>query len=151
MTQANGWSLFAFKVFTDRLSALKAEVERLREKDPDGYKSHPTTKLLAVVYEAITQRVPSNPDAPEFRLGKTLGREYTAWRRVKHGLPPRYRLFFRFGTKPLRIIVYAWLNDEATLRKEGAKTDVYAVFRRMIERGEVPSSIDELVRVSRPL
>ena len=38
----------------------------------------------------------------------------------------------------------AWLNDEATLRKAGAKTDVYAVFQRMLRRGEVPSGIEEL-------
>jgi len=30
------------------------------------------------------------------------------------------------------------------LRKAGAKTDVYAVFQRMLTRGEVPSDIKEL-------
>jgi toxin YhaV len=55
-------------------------------------------------------------------------------------------LFYRFSSKPVRIIVHAWLNDEATLRKEGAKTDVYAVFQRMLARGEVPSDIAELMK-----
>jgi toxin YhaV len=68
------------------------------------------------------------------------------WRRVERGLPPRYRLFFRFSSQPVRIILYAWLNDEATLRKAGAKTDLYAVFQRMLRRGEVPSDIEELKR-----
>lgn len=46
------------------------------------------------------------------------------------------------------VIVYAWLNDDRTLRKQGVRSDVYAVFRRMLERGEVPSSIDDLLRAS---
>jgi toxin YhaV len=82
------------------------------------------------------------------RLGHTLGKTYAHWRRVKKGLPARYRLFFRFGSQPIRIIVYAWLNDEFTLRKTGAKTDVYAAFRRMLSRGEVPTSLEELIRHS---
>jgi len=44
------------------------------------------------------------------------------------------------------VIVYAWLNDEATLRKAGAKTHVYAAFQRMLARGEVPSDIDALTK-----
>lgn len=44
------------------------------------------------------------------------------------------------------MIVYVWLNDEVTLRKVGAKTDVYAVFQRMLARGEVPSDIDALTK-----
>jgi hypothetical protein len=34
------------------------------------------------------------------------------------------------------------------LRKAGAKTDVYAVFQRMLARGEVPPDIDELKKRS---
>jgi len=45
----------------------------------------------------------------------------------------------------VKVIVYAWLNDEATLRKAGAKT-VYAVFQRMLARSEVPSDIDALTK-----
>jgi toxin YhaV len=100
--------------------------------------------LLAAVYKAITELVPSNPNHSEFRVGHSLGPHCAHWRRVKRGLPPRYRLFFRFSSQPVRIIIYAWLNDEATLRKAGAKTDVYAVFQRMLMRGEVPSDIEEL-------
>ena len=142
----HGWRLYAFEPFAERLAALKKEVERLRAKDPDGYRHHPTTRLLASVYKAITEAVPANPDHPEFRVGHSLGPQYAHWRRVKRGLPSRYRLFYRFSSKPVRIIVYAWLNDEATLRKAGAKTDVYAVFQRMLARGEVPSDIAELTK-----
>jgi toxin with endonuclease activity of toxin-antitoxin system len=37
-------------------------------------------------------------------------------------------------------------EQEATLRQAGAKTDVYAVFQRMLARGELPSDIDALTR-----
>lgn len=140
----NGWRLYAFEPFAERLAALTEEVERLRARDPEGYRRHPTTVLLASVYKAITETVPTNPDHPQFRVGHSLGPQYGHWRRVKRGLPPRYRLFYRFSSKPVPIIVYAWLNDEATLRKSGAKTDVYAVFQRMLARGEVPSDIEVL-------
>ena len=53
-----------------------------------------------------------------------------------------------FASNPLAVVIYAWLNDEDTLRKEGSRTDVYAVFQRMLERGDVPSTIDELIQGS---
>jgi toxin YhaV len=145
---ANGWQLFYFKVFKAALDELEAVVTQLAQRDPAGYKAHPKTKLLASVYQAITQQVPANPDAPEFRLGKTLGTATAAnthWRRVKKGLPDRYRLFFRFASSPVKLIVYVWFNDEDTLRKAGAKTDVYETFKRMLSKGTVPQSIDELL------
>ena len=144
MRLSQGWRLYAFEPFAERLAALKDEVARQRAKDPDGYRHHPASVLLASVYNAITEAVPANPDHSDFRVGHALGAGYARWRRVKRGLPARYRLFYRFSTKPVRIIVYAWLNDEASLRKAGAKTDVYAVFRKMLARGEVPSDIAEL-------
>jgi toxin YhaV len=145
---ANGWQLFYFKVFKASLDELESAVTQLAQRDPTGYKAHPKTKLLASVYQAITQQVPANPDAPEFRLGKTLGSataSNTHWRRVKKGLPERYRLFFRFASSPVKVIVYVWFNDENTLRKAGAKTDVYETFKRMLSKGTVPQSIEELL------
>jgi toxin YhaV len=144
----NGWQLFYFKVFKAALDELEATVTKLAKLDPAGYKTHSKTKLLASVYQAITQQVPANPDATAFRLGKTLGTAKTAnthWRRVKKGLPDRYRLFFRFASSPVKLIVYVWFNDEDTLRKVGAKTDVYETFKRMLTKGKVPQSIDELL------
>jgi toxin YhaV len=89
--------------------------------------------------------VPANPDAPEFRLGKTLGSDNTNWRRVKAGMPDRYRLFFRFASTPMKMVVYVWFNDEDTLRKAGSRTDVYEAFKRMLARGTVPSDIRALL------
>lgn len=139
------WQLFYFRLFKAALDDLEQTVTKLAQQDPVGYKAHPKTRLLASVYKAITQLVPADPDRSDFRLGKTLGPEYTNWRRVKKGMPDRYRLFFRFASSPVRPIVYVWFNDEDTLRKAGAKTDVYGAFKRMLARGEVPSSIDALL------
>ena len=145
---ANGWQIFYFKLFKAALDELEETVTRLAEHYPAGYKSHSKTRLLASVYKAITQVVPTNPDHPDFRLGKTLGAEHTNWRRVKKGMPDRYRLFFRFASKPVKLIVYVWFNDEDTLRKAGSKTDVYEVFKRLLSRGQVPSGIKELIAES---
>ena len=144
----NGWQLFYFRLFKAALDELEADVTRLAKQDPRGYKAHPKTRLLASVYKSITQLVPANPDHADFRLGKTLGAEYANWRRVKKGMPDRYRLFFRFASSPMKLIVYVWFNDEDTLRKAGSKTDVYAAFRRMLERGDVPESVAALLRES---
>ena len=147
----NGWRLFYFRAFATTLSELEASVTKLAKLNPTSYKAHPKTRLLASIYQAITQSVPADPDHPSFRLGKSLGSAFTNWRRVKNGLPDRYRLFFRFASKSVKIIVYVWINGEDTLRKAGAKTDVYATFQRMLERGEVPTSIEELLKRSADL
>ena len=145
----NGWQIYYFRTFADALDELETEVTALAAGDPRGYKAHPKTRLLASVYKSVTERVPANPDSPDFRLGKTLGKHYANWRRVKKGMPDRYRLFFRFVSRPVKLIVYVWFNDEDTLRKAGSRTDVYETFQRMLARGEVPDSIDHLITESR--
>jgi len=141
----NGWTLYYFRPFKKALDELEQTVARLAAHAPERYRSHPKTRLLASLHRAVTQTVPANPDAPEFRLRKTLGAEFASWRRVKTGMPERCRLFFRFASRPGKIVVTAWFNDEDTLRKAGAKTDVYAAFKRMLARGEVPAAIDALL------
>jgi len=54
----------------------------------------------------------------------------------------------RFASKSVKLIVYVWFNDEDTLRKADSTTDVHETFRRMLARGEVPDSIDHLLRES---
>lgn len=145
---ANGWDLFYFRLFKETLDRLEREVTALAQKDPKGFVRHGKAKLLKAVVDNVRQEVPRDPDSPAFRLGKTLGDQYTDWRRVKrHRLPNRYRLFFRFASSQKKI-VYAWLNDEHSIRKEGAKTDVYEVFKAMLRRGDVPSSFEDLLKGS---
>jgi toxin YhaV len=145
---ANEWQLFYFKLFKVALDELEQVVTKLAKQNPTGYKSHPKTRLLASIYKSVMETVPADPDHPNFRLGKALGAEHTNWRRVKKGMPDRYRLFFRFASKPIKLIVYVWFNDEDTLRKASSKTDVYEVFTRMLSRGKVPSGIKELLAES---
>ena len=54
-------------------------------------------------------------------------------------------MFFRFASKPVKLIVYVWFNDEDARRMAGSRTDAYETFRRMLARGEVPESIDHLL------
>lgn len=145
---SNTWQLYCFKLFKVALDHLEQCVAELAQQHPVQYRTHPKTRLLASIYKCMTQLVPANPDHPDFRLGKTLGKRYSNWRRVKKGMPDRYRLFFRFASSPVRLIVYVWFNDEDTLRKAGSKTDVYEAFKRLLARGEVPATINDLVAES---
>lgn len=124
---------------------MATRVETLRANDPAGYRDQPVTKLLATIRRYTHEIIPRDPNAAEFRQGNTLGADNRHWFRAKfHEL---YRLFYRFSSRE-KIIVYAWVNDEATLRKAGAKTDPYAVFRAMLEAGNPPGSIAELLTKS---
>lgn len=149
--QVNGWQIFKLRAFQAALNELEGFVAQLAEREPSSYKTHPKTKLLASIFKAMSQTVPANPAAPAFRLGTTLGTAASTnahWRRVKKGLPSRYRLFFRYASSPVKPIVYVWFNDEDTLRKAGSKTDVYETFGRMLAKGIVPQSIEELLNQS---
>jgi toxin YhaV len=138
----NGWRILVWTQFRDRWTALRREVARLRERDPEGYVRHPLTKFLRNVSEIVLKQVPEDPGAPRFRQGNKLGARYRGWHRAKFN--QRFRLFFRYSTTH-KIIVYGWLNDEGTLRKEGARSDAYAVFRHMLEAGHPPDDWNELV------
>ena len=43
------------------------------------------------------------------------------------------------------MIVYAWVNDRNTLRKEGARTDPYRLFAAMLENGNPPDDWPSLL------
>ncbi|MGA2401172.1 MAG: type II toxin-antitoxin system YhaV family toxin [Syntrophobacteraceae bacterium] len=143
----NDWNIYFFILFQRLLDELEKDVSFLKENDPEGFRSHPKFKLLAGLFKCITEYVPANPNNPRFLLGNTLGTKYNNWRRVKELLPPRYRLFFQFRSD-LRDIIFAWFNDENTLRKEGSSTDVYAVFRKMLENEIMPSDFSALKKSS---
>src|ERR1051325_11360036 len=140
--RADGWNLLVWKEFARQFADLVAEVRKLRQADPIGYERHPRVKLFAMLMHLLFEVIPTDPDAPQFRQGNTLGTAHRHWRRAKFAR--RFRLFFRFHT-PSRVIVYTWLNDEDTLRKAGARTDPYVVFRQMLERGRPPSDLADLV------
>jgi toxin YhaV len=122
------------------------EVERLRGRlTADAYRGHPTVKLFAAVVHLLRDIVPADPNAPRFRLGGDLR---TFRRAKKLGLPPRCRLFWVFSELH-RTIVFLHLNDENTLRKDGANTDPYEIFRRKVARGEIGSDFEANLRAWR--
>jgi toxin YhaV len=127
---------------------MERETAQLAEADPMGYASHPRVKLYAAVRKLVREIIPADPNAPEFQLGNTLGPQHRHWRRAKFS--GRFRLFYRFHTAS-RTIVYAWMNDEGTLRKEGSRTDPYVVFRRMLEGRRPPSDWEGLVEEADPM
>jgi toxin YhaV len=151
ITVVNDWALFGHPLFLKRFEALIEEVESLAADDPDEFHHHPHYKLLEKVDDSIMERVPAEPGAKVYLQGNTLGKDCRHWRRVKAGLPNRYRLFFQYRGDAPKSIIYAWLNDEATLRKDGARTDVYVVFKTMLKSGEVPSTFADLLKASAPV
>jgi toxin YhaV len=144
----NGWRLFAHPLFSQQLERLTSQVEALAEKDPENYSSQPATKLLATIRRYILEIIPKDPNAAEFRQGNTLGPDNRHWFRAK--FHDRYRLFYRFSSQD-RLIIYAWVNDENSLRKAGSRTDPYTIFRNMLVSGNPPSSMDQLLRTSKEM
>jgi toxin YhaV len=143
--ESRGWRLFVHPLFEAQLQKLTKRVGRLASNDPRGYASHPAAKILATINHYIRESIPRDPNSPEFRQGNTLGTGNRHWfRAMFHG---RYRLFYRFSTQH-KIIVYAWVNDDESLRKAGSKTDPYAAFKAMLERGNPPNSFAELLQAS---
>jgi len=136
MVVVNGWQLLAHPLFLDQVDKLEATVARLREMDPSGWRKSANTKLLAALRQLLFDTIPQNPARPEYRQGGTLGDDRKHWFRAKFG-GGRFRLFFRYSTSA-KIIVFAWVNDENTLRTYGSKSDAYAVFRKMLDKGNPP-------------
>ena len=139
---ANGWRLYAHPLFDQQLRRLVAQVEALAKKDPVHYRDEAATKLLATINRYVREMIPRDPNAAEFRQGNTLGADNRHWFRAK--FHERYRLFYRFSSKE-KIIVYAWVNDDRTLRNAGSKTDPYRAFQAMLESGDPPSTMAELL------
>jgi toxin YhaV len=143
LAERNGWKLYAHPAFSGRLEILIRAVEALEEQQPQVYRIHPKAKLLKRTLDLILVEIPRDPNAAEFQLGNTLGPAYRHWRRAK--FLGRFRLFFRFSSAH-KAIVYAWVNDETTLRKAGANSDPYAVFTRRLQVGNPPDNWDALLR-----
>ncbi|MBB4820926.1 type II toxin-antitoxin system YhaV family toxin [Pseudomonas solani] len=147
----NGWTLYGHPFFIFRLEELVTEVEELMALDPDGFHHHPIYKLWECVDHQILVGVPRDPGDKLFNQGNTLGLKNRHWRRVKKGLPQRYRLFFQFRSSAPKTIIYAWLNDDRTLRKDGDRSDVYAVFAKMLSSRKMPGSFQELLDSANPI
>lgn len=144
----HGWTLLRAAPFAETFDALEADVARLAESDPEGYIRHPKAKLLKRIVDLILDEIPRDPNASGYQLGNTLGPAHRHWRRAK--FLQRFRLFFRFDSTA-RLIIYAWVNDETTLRKAGARTDPYAVFLRRLAAGDPPDNWEQLAKEAKTL
>ncbi|QJR79641.1 hypothetical protein CA267_001920 [Alteromonas pelagimontana] len=144
--KVHGWTFYWHKAFQIIYSNLLSEVVKLSEKDPDHFDQHPTFKLYESVNNCIFHRVAPDPAHKQFNLGDTFReRNMKHWRRVKKGMPYRFRLFFQYNSGEGAILL-AWLNDHSTLRKHNAKTDVYTVFKKKVASGEIPNSFNDLLK-----
>jgi toxin YhaV len=142
--EINGWTVYAHPLFLDQLEAIIGSVENARKNDPKGYKKKRTAKLLAAVLKVAFEDIPSDPTRDIYRQGGTLGEEYKHWFRAK--FLQQFRLFFRYQqTEGAKIIVLAWVNDDSTLRAYESANDAYAVFRKMLKRGNPPDKWKDLL------
>ena len=130
----------------EQLLKLEAAALRAETHDPDGFESNANVKLFRALATLIFEVVPSDPNREEYRQGNTMGTDFRHWRRAKIGR--RFRLFFRFDSRS-RIIIFAWVNDENTLRSSGAKTDPYSFFQKMLKSGNPPDDWDTLLDTSK--
>lgn len=142
----NGWTLFAHPTFIDPVTRLIEQVRALQAKDLTHYREKKAAKHLAAIRKLILVTIPQDPTRSDYRQGDTLGPEYTHWFRAKFF--QQYRLFFRYHVQS-RIIVYAWVNGEATKRAYGSPTDAYRVFAKMLGRGHPPNDWDALLKEAR--
>lgn len=138
----NGWRIYFIKrLFGAQRRELQAEVRRLKKTLPaEDYFTHATVKLYTAIMVAIKEKIPDDPFAEHFALSGSLKK----YGRVKKmGLPNRYRLFFRvLQTPDHKAIFILWLGYP---RKAGDKNDCYKTFAKMVERGDYPESLHELV------
>jgi toxin YhaV len=137
------WQLFAHPAFSETFDALVGEVARLRAAEPQQYREHPKTKLLRRIVDLIEVEIPRDPGAHQYSLGNTLGPAHRHWRRAKFLGP--FRLFFRYSSTA-GVIIYAWVNDENTLRQAGGRNDPYGVFGGLLRKGRPSDDWDALIK-----
>jgi toxin YhaV len=142
--EINGWTIYAHPLFLDQLEAMIAAVEKARKQDPKSYKKKRAAKLLAAVLKVAFEDIPGDPTRDVYRQGATLGDDYKHWFRAK--FLQQFRLFFRYQeSADAKIIVLAWVNDDSTLRAYESRSDAYAVFRKMLDRGNPANTWKELI------
>lgn len=144
--QRHGWTLLFHDGVIGQLQRLHTAARRAQENDPKGFETNANVKLFRALSQLMLDVVPGDPARDEYRQGNTLGPTHRHWRRAKIGR--RFRLFFRYDSKA-KVIVYAWVNDEQTLRSSGSKSDPYAVFEKMLGRGNPPDDWSALVQASK--
>ncbi len=100
-------------------------------------------KLFSALYGLGYDIIPSDPNHKDFRLHAPLAK----FRRIKgHGLPRRYRVFFVF-LESAKTIIFLYVNDERTLRRQGDSRDPYARFTALVQQGLIGDDFDSNYRI----
>jgi toxin YhaV len=139
----HGWTVLFSEPFLSAYGDLSAKTRKLKhELSEEEYERHPDVKLFLTVRELTRDIIPSDPHHAGYRLHGDLSK----FRRTKgRGLPGRYRLFWVFSEQ-LKVIIFLYLNDSRSLRKEGDRSDPYRVFSGMVSRGEIGTDFEENYR-----
>ena len=143
--KVNGWTLYWHPAFKEQFDKALSAVQTIKDNRPHELNTNDRAKLLKRVLEIIVDEIPKDPNHANFAQCNTLGKANRYWRRAK--FLQRFLLFFRFSSTA-KIIIYAWVNDDKTLRQAGAKTDAYEVFEKRLKRGEPPANWDDLLKQS---
>lgn len=144
--QKHGWTLLFHSCIAAQLQKLHNATLRAELNDPQGFATNANVKLFRAISHLILDIIPADPARDEYRQGNTLGSAYRHWRRAKIGR--RFRLFFRYDSTT-KVIIFAWVNDEHTLRAAGSKSAPYSIFEKMLGRGNPPDSWDSLKAASK--
>ena len=142
----HGWTLLFHDCLIDQLRKLQGAARRAEQNGPAEFGSNADVKLFHALSRLMLEVVPQDPSRDEYRQGNTLGPRFRHWRRARIGR--RFRLFFRYDARA-KVIVYAWVNDQSTLRSSGSRTDPYSVFARMLAQGNPPDDWAALMSASR--
>jgi len=139
----HGWTVLFTEPFLSAYGDLSARARRLKgELSEEEYVRHPDVKLFLTLRELTRDVIPSDPHHADYRLHGDLSK----FRRTKgRGLPRRYRLFWVFSDQ-LKVIIFLYLNDGRSLRKEGDRSDPYRLFSGMVSRDEIGGDFEENYR-----
>jgi len=143
--QCHGWNVLFHECLIEQLEKLEQAAARATAQNPENAQANANVKLFRALSRLMLETVPRDPGREEYRQGNTMGPAFRHWRRAKVGR--RFRLFFRFDSTA-RIIIFAWVNDDRTLRAAGSRSDPYAVFQKMLQRGHPPNDWDALLAAS---
>lgn len=120
------------KLYADKVDELKQEIQKLKSSlSREEFLQHPDVKFADRLRRATKEIIPEDPNKKEYQLRDELKK----YRRYKQGLQ-RYRLFFTFSFTP-PLILYLYVNDKSSLRKDGDKNDPYAIFIKLVKQKKV--------------
>lgn len=132
MEMKHKYLLKCHKLYSGTVDGLKEEIKKLKLSiSTEEFRQHPDVKFAERLRRATKEVIPEEPDKKEYQLHGPLKK----YRRYKQGLQ-RYRLFFTFSSRP-PIILYLYVNDKSSLRKEGDKNDPYEIFTKWVNQKKV--------------